>query len=154
MCMGSLMLIFTRSFKTWQPTRPYGLVTSKFDRQSLKTSVKIGYVVIPHLQSRYSLSKLPRKYAICPRRSPWQLAHCYRALALVRVIRHCVIGQERDLVWSNWLIDGHWPRELWNPLRTALFGKFHRSGGHDIHNGLQDWANFHRSLAWQIFLNF
>ena len=40
MCMGSLTLIFTRSFKTLQPTRPFGLVTSKFDWQSLKTSVK------------------------------------------------------------------------------------------------------------------
>ena len=45
-------------------------------------------------------------------------------------------------------------RELWNPLSKAVPGKFHRSGRHGKCNCLQDRANSHRSLAWQIALIF
>ena len=30
-------------------------------------------------------------------------AHCFGALSQVRAIGHCVIGQERDLLKSDWL---------------------------------------------------
>ena len=36
----------------------------------------------------------------------------------------------------------------------ALPGKFQQSGGQTQCNSLLDWANFYRSLAWQIFLIF
>ena len=43
-------------------------------------------------------------------------------------------------------------RELWNPLRKAIPGKFHRSGRHSKYNCLQDQTNAYRSWAWQIVL--
>ena len=30
-------------------------------------------------------------------------AHCFGALSQVRAIGHCMIGQERDLLWPDWL---------------------------------------------------
>ena len=45
-------------------------------------------------------------------------------------------------------------QDLWDPLSKAVPGKFHGSGGHTKHDLLQDWANFHRSRAWQIVLFF
>ena len=39
-------------------------------------------------------------------------------------------------------------------LSKAVTVKFHGSGSHSKCNSLQDWANFHRSLAWQIALIF
>ena len=39
---------------------------------------------------------------------------------------------------------------LWNPLSKAVPSKFYGSGRHSKCNCLQDWANFHRSQAWQI----
>ena len=44
------------------------------------------------------------------------------------------------------------PQELLNPLHKAVPGKFYGSGGQSKPNCLQDWANFHRSQAWQIVL--
>ena len=41
-----------------------------------------------------------------------------------------------------------------NPLSKAKPGIFHSSGGHIKYNCLQDWADFHRSRAWQIALIF
>ena len=41
-----------------------------------------------------------------------------------------------------------------NPLSKAVSGEFYGSGGHSKNNYLQDWTNFHRSRAWQIFLIF
>ena len=39
------------------------------------------------------------------------------------------------------------------PLRKAVPGKFHGSGGHSTKwNCLQDRANFHRPWVWQIVL--
>ena len=43
-------------------------------------------------------------------------------------------------------------RELWNLLSKAVPGKLHVSCGHSKRNCLQDRANFHRFLAWQIVL--
>ena len=39
-------------------------------------------------------------------------------------------------------------------MRKAVPVKFHGSGGQSKQNCLQDWANFHRSRAWQIVLIF
>ena len=39
-------------------------------------------------------------------------------------------------------------------LSKAVFGKFHRSGGHSKHICLLDRINFHMSQAWQIVLIF
>ena len=39
-------------------------------------------------------------------------------------------------------------------MSKAVPGKFHGSGGNSKQNCLQDWANFHRSQAWQIILIF
>ena len=36
-------------------------------------------------------------------------AHCLNALSQVRLIGHCVIGQERYLLWPNWLNWWVWP---------------------------------------------
>ena len=46
------------------------------------------------------------------------------------------------------------PWELWNTLSKTIPGKFHGSGRHSKCNCLQDWADFHRSHAWQIVLIF
>ena len=48
-------------------------------------------------------------------------------------------------------VDFKAPRALW---KFGKSGKFHRSDGHCKHNGLEYWANFHRSRAWQIVLIF
>ena len=59
---------------------PRGRVGSKFnwpsEIQCQRSHSKWVFVFIPHLKSNYSqliVSKLPRKSAICPRRSPWRL---------------------------------------------------------------------------------
>ena len=44
--------------------------------------------------------------------------------------------------------------KLWNPLSKAVPGKFHGFGWHSKCKCLQDWANLHRSWAWQIVLIF
>ena len=63
-----------------QSMRPLGRVGSKFNWQSKDqcqgTHSKWVFVCISHLKSKYChliLSKLSRKSAICPRRSPWLL---------------------------------------------------------------------------------
>ena len=67
---------------------PRGRVGSKFnwpsEDQCQRSHSKWVFVFIPHLKSKYSqliVSKLPRKSAICPRRSPWRL------IVLVRFLR-------------------------------------------------------------------
>ena len=88
MCVASLTLIFTRSVGTLQPTRPfkmgfYSYPTLRMQIQplnSLKTVSKVGDV-----SSTIAMT-----------------AHCFGALSQVRAIGHCVIGQERDLLWT-WL---------------------------------------------------
>ena len=40
-------------------------------------------------------------------------AHCFGALSQVHAIGHCVIGQERDLFWPDWL---NWSVCPWVPL--------------------------------------
>ena len=44
--------------------------------------------------------------------------------------------------------------ELWNSLSKAVPGAFYGSVGHIKRSCQQDWANFHRSRAWQIILIF
>ena len=76
-----------RSVGTLQPTRPNGLVGSKFnwpsEDQCQRTHSKWVFVFIPHLKSKYSqliVSKLSRKLAICPPQSPWRLIVLVRSL--------------------------------------------------------------------------
>ena len=96
MCVASLTLIFTRSVGTLQPTRPLGRVGSKFnwpsEDQCQRSHSKWVFVFIPHF-----VSKLYRKSAICPRRSPWRL------IVLVRSLRSA-----RSVNWSR-----AWPTLTW-----------------------------------------
>ena len=92
MCVASLTLIFTRSVGTLQSTRPLGRVGSKFnwpsEDQCQRSHSKWVFVFIPHLKSKYSqliVSKLSRKSAICPRRSPWRLIVLVRSLRSARL---------------------------------------------------------------------
>ena len=92
MCVASLTLIFTRSVGTLQPTRPLGRVGSKFnwpsEDQCQRNHSKWVFVFIPHLKSKYNqliISKLSRKSAICPRRSPWRLIVLVRSLRSARL---------------------------------------------------------------------
>ena len=92
MCVASLTLIFTRSVGTLQPTRPNGLVGSKFnwpsEDQCQRSHSKWVFVFIPYLKSKYNqlmVSKLSRKSAICPRRSPWRLIVLVRSLRSARL---------------------------------------------------------------------
>ena len=92
MCMAFLTLILTKSVGTqfnWHS-----------EDQCRRTHSIWGFVFIPQLKSKYCLlilSKLSRKSALCPVRSPWL------RIPQVRTIGHCVIGQERDLLWPDWL---------------------------------------------------
>ena len=77
---------------TLQPTRPLGRVGSKFnwpsEDQCQRSHSKWVFVFIPHLKSKYSqliVSKLPRKSAICPQRSPWRLIVLVRSLRSARL---------------------------------------------------------------------
>ena len=45
-------------------------------------------------------------------------AHCLGVLAQVHAIGHCVIGQERDLLWPDWL---NWWACLWVPALEIQF---------------------------------
>ena len=56
--------------------------------QCQRSHSKWVFVFIPHLKSKYSqliVSKLPRKSAICPRRSPWRLIVLVRSLRSARL---------------------------------------------------------------------
>ena len=75
---------------------PRGRVGSKFnwpsEDQCRRSHSKWVFVFIPHLKSKYSqliVSKLPRKSAICPLRSPWRL------IVLVRSLR----SAQLDTAW-------------------------------------------------------
>ena len=46
------------------------------------------------------------------------------------------------------------PWKLWNPLRKAVYNKFHGPGGHSKCNCLKERANCHRCQAWLIVLIF
>ena len=92
-----LTLIFPRSVGTLQPTRPNGLVGSKFNwpKISVKEAIQNGcFVFIPHLKGKYRqliVLKLSRKSAISPRCSP------LRFIVLVRSLRSARLG-------SAWLV--------------------------------------------------
>ena len=69
-----------------------GLVGSKFnwpsEDQCQRSHSKWVFVFIPHLKSKYNqliVSKLSRKSAICPRRSPWRLIVLVRSLRSARL---------------------------------------------------------------------
>ena len=71
---------------------PRGRVGSKFnwpsENQCQRSHSKWVFVFIPHLKSKYSqliVSKLSRKAAICPRRSPWRLIVLVRSLRSARL---------------------------------------------------------------------
>ena len=63
---------------------------------------------------------------------------------------HCMSQWKPGQKWSA--CKASW--ELWNPLSKSVPSKFHGSGRHSKHSCLQEWANFHRSWAWQIVLIF
>ena len=99
MSVASLTLTFTRSVGTLQPTRPLGGVGSKFnwpsEDQCQRSHSKWVFVFISHLKSKYSqsiVSKLSRKSAICPKRSPWRLIVLVRSLGSARL----------DAAWPTW----------------------------------------------------
>ena len=106
MRVASLTLIFTRSDGTLQPTRPLGRVDSKFnwpsEDQCQRSHSKWVFVFIPHFKSKYNqliVSKLSRKSAICPRRSPW------------RLIVWCALSGPRDWTPRDW--SRAWPTLTW-----------------------------------------
>ena len=69
-------LIFTRSVGTLQPTRPLCRVGSKLKWPRLNLKSKYNQLIV---------SKLSRKSAICPRRSPWRLIVLVRSLRSARL---------------------------------------------------------------------
>ena len=65
------------------------------------------------------------------------------------------LKKKSTFTWvQSYSMDFKAPGELWNPLIGAVPGKLHGSGRHSECKCLQDWANFYRSLSWQIVLIF
>ena len=87
---------------------------SKFNWQSessVREPIQNGFLFLSHTKkSKYGyliLSKLSWK-SIFPRRSPWHLI-VFGALPQVPAVGHCLISQERDLLWANWPKWWVWP---------------------------------------------
>ena len=84
----------------------YGLMGCKVQLTELrlvsKTTFKMAFCSYPTFKKQIqplNFSKLPRKSAICPQRSPRQLIVLKSALTQVRAIGHIgAIGQERNLL--------------------------------------------------------
>ena len=112
MCVASLTLIFTRSVGTLQPMRPLGRVGSKFNwpsedqcQRSHSKWVFCFYLTLRKQIQRLNSLKTDSKVGDLSSTIA-MTAHCFGALSQFRAIGHCVIGQERDLLWPdrlNWL---------------------------------------------------
>ena len=71
-----------------RPPEPWRQYPSSPKGWGVKSHSKWVFVFIPHLKSEYSpliVSKLSRKSAICPRRSPWRLIVLVRSLRSARL---------------------------------------------------------------------
>ena len=149
MCVASLTPIFTRPVGTLQPPRPLGRVGSKFnwpsEDQCQRSHSKWVFVFVPHLKSKYNqliVSKLSRKSAICPQRSP----------GLVwsgRVIRspplECVPDGLGCLIMAGPSGDGL-PNESWMTQHDGSLFWCALSGPCDWI--LRDWSRAWPTLTW------
>ena len=66
-------------------------------------------------------------------------AHCFRALAQVRAAGHCVIGQEHELLWPDWL---NWWVWWWVTVFEIQIFLIHQNPG--THR--QMWCNWYNIL--------
>ena len=90
-------------FAIHEAVRPSGFLVQLTEWRSVsKSHSKWGFVFIPHLKSKYNqliASKLSRKSAICPRRSPW------------RPFVWCALSGPHDWTLRDWSIA--WPTLTW-----------------------------------------
>ena len=143
--MASLTLIFMRSVGTLQPTRPLGQVGSDWVKISVKEAIHNGFFFYPTLRMQIQpLNSLKTVLKVGDLSSTIAMtAHCFGALSQVRAIGHCVIGQECDLLWPDWL---NWWVCLWvpgfeikfssHPKTLELRGKCGVISNHQPHNCL------------------
>ena len=89
-----------------QSTR-LGLVGSKFNRQSEDQCQCFYPTLVMQIQPLNSLKIVSKVGHFSS--TITMTAHCFGVLSRVRVIEHCVIGQQRDLLWPDWPNRWVWP---------------------------------------------
>ena len=93
-------------FATHEAVRPSGFEVQLTEWRSMsKKPFKMGFCLYPTLRMQIqSLNSLKTVSKVGDLSSTIaMIAHCFGVLSQVRAIGHGVIGQERDLLWPDWL---------------------------------------------------
>ena len=96
-------------FATHEAVRPSGSKIQLTEQRLVsKNPFKMGFCFHPILKNQiqpfYPLKNISKDGDLSSTIA--MTAHCFGALSQVRATGHCMIGQERDILWPDWLIGG------------------------------------------------
>ena len=133
-------------FATHEVVRPSGFLVLLTEWRSVsKTPYKMGFCFYPTLKQQIQpINPLKNVSKVDdPSSTITRTARCFDVLSQVRTIWHCVIGQERELLWPDWL---NWWVCPWVPAFEIQFFFTPKNPG--THG--QVWG-YHCFIYWSLF---